>query len=129
MVSRTARRVYFVCAFSLIYLFVIIVAVAFFVVRFHFASALLPAIGWLIEILVWPGVVGIALLWVAMWYFWFSFDSSGWVKKAMWFFLLYFLAPYAQPFYYFFVYRRSSLVKSSSEELHPHVQSKLLARD
>src|ERR1041384_3434419 len=93
MVSRTARRVYFICAFSLIYLFVTTFAVAFFVTRFRFASSFL-ATGWLIEMLIWPGVIGVALLWVAMWYFWFSFDSSGWAKKALWCFLLYFLAPY-----------------------------------
>ena len=123
MASHTARRVYFVCAFSLIYLFASVFAVALFAVRFRFASDVL------LEILIWPGVIGTAILWVAMWYFWFSFDSSSWGKKAVWCFLLYLFAPYAQPLYYLLVYRRSALVKSGATDLQPPVQSKLLPTD
>ena len=56
-----------------------------------------------------PEVVGVALLWVAMWYFWFGFDRSHWFKRALWFLLLFFLAPYGPVFYCFFVYRQQTL--------------------
>lgn len=131
MVSRTARRVYFVCALSTIYLFATRFAIlmAFVTARLSFTSNIPPVTSLLIELLLWPGVIGTAILWVGMWYFWFSFDNSSWSRKAIWCFLLYFLAPLAQPFYYFFVYRRSPLVKSTSDEFHPPVQSKLIPTD
>jgi hypothetical protein len=114
MVSRRARRTYFICALSSLYLLGTAIAIhsAVLSASFSLRSNLPPATVLLIQILVWPGVIGTAILWVAMWYFWFSFDASGYFKKTVWCFLLYFLALFAQAFYYFFVYRRSPLVKS-----------------
>jgi hypothetical protein len=55
---------------------------------------------------IFPSVCGTALLSVAMWYFWFSFDQSSSAKKALWFFPLYLLPSFGPVFYYFLVYRR-----------------------
>jgi len=49
-----------------------------------------------------------------MWYFWFGFDNSGWLKKAIWFLSLYFLLPIGPALYYFFVYRPNAEVASST---------------
>jgi len=59
-----------------------------------------------LRVLLYPEILGTAVLWVAMWYFWFSFDSSHFLKKAAWFLLLIIMGPLSLPFYYFFVYRR-----------------------
>jgi len=53
-----------------------------------------------------PEVVGSALLWVAMLYFWFNFDRSSWLKRALWFPFLFSFIPLAHALYYFFVYRK-----------------------
>jgi len=35
----------------------------------------------------WLCIIGTATLWVAMWYFWFTFDRSQWWKRALWCFV------------------------------------------
>lgn len=59
-----------------------------------------------LEILLLPFIVGSALLWVAMLYFWFGFDQSPWVARSCWFVALYFLFPFGPALYCFLVYRR-----------------------
>lgn len=60
----------------------------------------------MVRLLFFPEIVGAALLWIAMWYFWFSADSSHFLKKAGWFVALLFFAPLGPVLYYFFVFRR-----------------------
>jgi len=78
--------------------------------RFVGASsvAVSPIVLLTVRLLLWPGILGTATLSVAMWYFWFSFDDSSWIKKAIWFFPLYFLLALGPALYYFFVYRKNA---------------------
>ena len=71
-----------------------------------------PLAALLIKGLLWPGIVGRGLLRVAMWYFWFSFDHSGWVKRTIWFLVLFWGITVGPAFYYFFVDRRDEDLKS-----------------
>ena len=59
----------------------------------------------IMRFLLFPEILGAALQWVAMWYFWFTFDQSHYLKKALSFFLLFFLPPFGTLFYYFVTYR------------------------
>ncbi len=104
--SLTARRVYLTCAVLTLALIATSVGVhmAMTVAR---AGALTPAAAALVKVLLYPEILGAALLWIAMWYFWFGFDPSHYLKKALWFMLLAFLAPFGTVIYYFVVYRRS----------------------
>src|SRR5438876_11742531 len=52
-----------------------------------------PAAALVVRFLLWPGMIGTALLCIAMWYFWFNFDDSSWFRKALWFIFLYFTVP------------------------------------
>jgi hypothetical protein len=108
IISRTARRVYFVCALAAFSLFGVLVASHAALnasgVR-SFAS--FPAAALLLRVLLLPGIAGTAMLSIAMWYFWFGFDNSGWLKKAIWFVPLFLFIPIGPAFYYFFVYRRN----------------------
>jgi hypothetical protein len=54
------------------------------------------------------GVLTTAITWVSMLYFWFEFDKSGSVKKAVWFVVLMIAAP-ACPFYCLTTYRHSQV--------------------
>jgi hypothetical protein len=72
--------------------------------------AAFPVAAFVIQVLLWPGIAGAALLSIAMWYFWFGFDNSGWLKKAIWFVPLYLFILIGPAFYYFFVYRRNAEV-------------------
>jgi hypothetical protein len=51
------------------------------------------------------GTAGCAVLWVAMAYFWWSFDRSGAYLKAFWLVLLALLGPVGAVLYHFIVYR------------------------
>jgi hypothetical protein len=72
------------------------------------ATMLTPSAAKLVTMLLFPEIAGAAMLWVAMWYFWFGFDRSSYLKKALWFPFLLFLVPLATAFYYFLVYRRGA---------------------
>lgn len=112
IVSRQARRVYLICSLASLYLLAASIAISAAVIASGFSlnADPPPNAALLIQALIWPGLVGAAILWVAMWYFWFSFDDSNWFKKAVWCCLLFTF--FASPFYYFFVYRRSSRIRT-----------------
>jgi hypothetical protein len=67
-----------------------------------------------IEILLWPVITGTALLNVAMWYLWFCFDRTSWVKRTVWFVVLYMEFPIGSVLYCLFVYRRQQGFRTSS---------------
>jgi hypothetical protein len=73
-----------------------------------------PTTGLIVRLLRWPGILGTAVLSIAMWYFWYGFDNSGWLKKAIWFLPLYFLLAIGPAFDYFFVYRGNDEVATCS---------------
>ncbi len=60
------------------------------------------------------GVLTTAITWVSMLYFWFEFDKSGTVKKAVWFIVLMIAAP-ACPFYCLKTYRHSKVFVPEQE--------------
>jgi hypothetical protein len=60
----------------------------------------------IVRFLLLPEITGTALLWAAMWYFWFGFDQSHYVKKALFFVLLFLVVPLGTLLYYFICYRR-----------------------
>jgi len=103
--SRNAQRIYLVSAVSALALIATMIAV-------HAAMsasgtrALNSAAASLVRTMLFPEVVGAAVLWAGMWYFWFSFDRSHYLYKAMWFTFLFFLIPAGTVAYYFLVYRR-----------------------
>jgi len=106
IISPLARRIYLVCAVLAISLFGTFVAtrlaLAFSGIR---SLGEAPSAELLVKGLIFPGVCGTAVLTVAMWYFWLSFDQSSWVKKAFWFLPLYLLLSIGPALFFFFVYR------------------------
>ena len=105
MYSRAARRVYLIC-------FVLAIALSGTQAGTGAAHAvngsrtLPPATAAVLRLALIPEAIGSGLLWVAMLYFWFSFDQSSWLKSALWFPFLFFFIPLALALYYFFVYRK-----------------------
>jgi hypothetical protein len=92
MVSRAAQRVYLACAILTLALVATLmgVHVAISVAR---VRGLTPDSAVIVKILLFPEIIGAALLWIAMWYFWFGFDRSHFLKKAAWFVALFWFAP------------------------------------
>jgi hypothetical protein len=108
MISRSARGTYLICACAIIALiWTRIVLVAFSIV---YAKRAIAA-GSLAEICLAPivivGWISVGTLWVAMWYFWFSFHRASTLKKLLWFLTLQ-VVPLGTLMYFFGVYYRSS---------------------
>ena len=104
IVSPTARRVYLVSAIFAAF-FLPARLIVFMMARVldpQDSGVLMLTLGRLFLV---PCVFGSAMLWVAMWYHWFSFYQAGWVKKSAWFAAMFFLTPLGATFYYFFAYR------------------------
>jgi hypothetical protein len=110
LVSSTAQRIYFVSALLVVALLATLIGVNAALVASG-ARVLTPTASVLVRVLLFPGIAGEAVLWVAMWYFWFTFDRSHYLKKAVWFFFLSLVAPFGTIAYYLFVYRRRILAE------------------
>jgi hypothetical protein len=103
--SRIAQRVYLVSA---------LLVLAFIATRIGVHTAIAAAgagalnarAASVVRMLLLPEIFGAAILWIGMWYFWFSFDRSHYLQRAIWFALLFFLVPFSTVGYYFLVYRR-----------------------
>jgi len=105
IVSRFASRIYLVCAFlaiafsgTVLGLRVAILSVGHGGIPEPVASIL--GLSMLLEIL------GAALLWTAMLYFWFGFDQSHWLARTFWLVVLCSILPFFWALYYFVIYRR-----------------------
>jgi hypothetical protein len=92
--SRIAQRVYLVSA-SLTLSFIATKIGVHAAISAAGAGALTVKAASVVRVLLLPEVLGAAILWIGMWYFWFSFDHSHYLKKAIWFALLFFLVPLA----------------------------------
>jgi len=114
IVSPRAQQVYFVCALSTLAILAVIVGTVMAIaVSGGNPYAVSPLAALVLRVVLWPCVLGTATLSIAMWYFWFSFDDSGWVRKSVWFVLLYLVIVIGPALYYFFVYRASQALERS----------------
>ncbi len=109
IVSRWAQHLYLACAIAALALFGIMGATLMALSAAGGQSLEGPAAS-IVRGLLLPAVLGTALLYVAMWYFWFNFDQSKVIVKAIWFLLLLFFVLVGPALYYFAIYRRSSVL-------------------
>jgi hypothetical protein len=92
IISRTAQKTYLACALLSLALIATLLGTRM-ATSATGTAYLNSSAAQLLGIVLLPEILGMATLWVAMWYFWFSYDNSNWVKKAAWFVPLYLLAP------------------------------------
>jgi hypothetical protein len=112
--SRTARRVYLVCS---------VLALALAMTQGIGRQTLPPTTATIFRLVLFPEVVGTALLQVAMLYFWFGFDQSSWLKRALWFPFLFLFIPLTHALYYFFVYRKLTCPDPQTSTANPPLHS------
>jgi len=121
LLSPIAQSVYLACA---IFTFALLATL----IGMHWAMATAGATALnenaraVVRFLLFPEIIGAAVLWVAMWYFWFSFDQSHYLKKAVSFFLLFFFAPIGTLIYYFVAYRSAIRADPQSDIATPSVE-------
>jgi hypothetical protein len=112
--SRIAQRTYFLCTLLTLALSATLIGAQAAMTTAR-SSMLSSGSVLALRILFYPEIVGTALLWVAMFYFWFGFDHSHFLKKALWFLALIFISPLGTPSYYFFVYRRYAISEAGTQ--------------
>lgn len=105
LISKTAQRVYLACSALTLALLATSIGVRLALSAAGAVALSSPARS-LVRVLLFPEILGSAMLWIAMWYFWFGFDQSHYLKRAGSFALLFFLAPIGTLVYYFLIYRR-----------------------
>jgi hypothetical protein len=115
LISRIAQRTYFLCALLTLALSATLIGARAAMTTAH-SAMLSPGAALVLRILLYSEIMGTALLWVAMLYFWFGFDHSHFLKKALWFLGFMFMSPLAMPFYYFLVYRRSAVREAAAQQ-------------
>ena len=103
--SQAAQRVYLVCTLlDLALLGTRIGIVAAMAVAG--LSKLPPVTLLIVRVLLFPEVVGSAVLLVGMSYCWFGFDRARYRNRLLWYVLVSLFTLLTMPIYYFFVYRR-----------------------
>jgi hypothetical protein len=105
VLSRVSQHLYFVCALLTLALLATLIGIRV-AMSVAGATALNSDARSLLRFLLFPEIAGAALLWVAMWYFWFGFDRSHYLNRALSFLMLFLLAPIGTLLYYFVTYRR-----------------------
>ena len=107
MFSSLARKTYFVCAGLTLGLMATQMG-ARIAMSSARAMALTPSAALLLKFLLYPEIAGSAILWVAMLYFWFTFDHSRLLKRGLWFPFILLFIPVTLVLYYALVYRRAA---------------------
>jgi len=111
--SRAAQRVYLLCA---------LLDLALLATRIGIIAAMavaglsnLPPVSLMVvRVILFPEVVGSAVLLVGMSYCWFGFDRARYRSRLLWYVLVSLFTLITMPAYYFFVYRR--LVSEQTNE-------------
>jgi hypothetical protein len=106
IVSPVARRVYLFAAISTLMMFGCFFAIVAAVAAAGGGSFIPPAVAFGLRVLLFISALGAAILWVAMFYYWFNFDVSGAWWKTLSLIALFLFGPIAAVGYYFAVYRR-----------------------
>ena len=115
IVSRGAQRLYSCCAIANLYLLAVLVGTRTAMAESGVWSLEdFPGARLLVKSLLWPGIIGTAILAIAMWYFWFTFDESPWGKKAFWFLILFFGFALGPVLFYFFAYRKNPVLAQAT---------------
>ena len=122
MLSRTAQHLYLGCAVLTLALLATLIGTRW-ALTASGTGVLTSEARSVVRFLLFPEIAGTALLWVAMWYFWFGFDKSNYLKKALFFVLLFFFAPLGTLLYYFLTYRR--LVQEAAPATSPRSDARI----
>jgi len=118
IISREAKKFYSICA--IVALFCYLGVLLSTVIALTAASEVViksALLGVFLESILFVGVLAAAIIWVAMWYFWFRFGIEGKAGGALWFLAMVVLGPIGALLYFVVVYRRMPLPSPTKEAL------------
>ncbi len=112
LVSTLAKKVYVASALLTVFFFGLLFAIVFGATTAGGTLAQVPLLASLLKAMLLIGILGAALLWTGMWYFWFRFHPSEGMSKALWAAAFIVMASLGSLLYFVFVYLRSSEVRA-----------------
>ena len=115
LVSAVAKKVYLAACVLTVFFFGLLMAIVAGAAAAGGDLEQSPILAALLKGLLFFGIVGAALLWTGMWYFWFRFHPSDGMSKALWAAAFIVLASFGSLLYFLFVYLRSPEVRALSE--------------
>jgi hypothetical protein len=107
LISPMAKKVYLAAAVLTIFFFGLITTIAFAAGLAGGTLAQSPMLASALKTVLFLSIVGAALLWMGMWYFWYRFHPGSDMSKTLWAALLLVFGPIGALFYFLFVYLRS----------------------
>jgi cytochrome bd-type quinol oxidase subunit 2 len=110
LVSRTARRLYIASAVLSMMMFALLLAIEFAAGAAGGTLQSSPVVSLALKAVLLPGILGTAVLSIAMLYFWIRFHSNERTSKVPWLLLLAWVPVLGPVCYFAFVYLRSPLV-------------------
>jgi hypothetical protein len=115
LVSATAKKVYVAAAALTVFFFGLLFTITFASLLAGGSLAQAPLVASALKTLLFVCILGTALLWIAMWYFWYRFHPSEKMSKALWAGLLLISGPIGALAYFLAVYLRSPEVRSNAK--------------
>jgi hypothetical protein len=118
LTSDTARAVFLVSAVFSAFFFIGVLGLGVAFATSSLGEGTLlhsPSVTTVIWLLLFPGVLGTAIIWVAMWYFWFIFHPAERISSSLWFVVLW-LGPPGALVYFFCVYLRSARLQLAGQQ-------------
>lgn len=116
LTSPVARRIYFVSAILTIFLVGMVLAIVLGAFAAGGTLESSPVLELILRTLLFPGVLGAAVLWIAMWYFWSRHHSGENTAKVPWAIIIWLLGPIGALLYFKFFYLRSPLVRTAPKQ-------------
>jgi hypothetical protein len=116
LISTTAKRVYVAAALLTVFFFALLLTIIFVAIAEAGSLPQLPLLAVFLRGLLFLGVLGNAVLWVGMWYFWFRYHPNDGMSKALWAGLFLILGSIGSLIYFLLVYLRAPEVRASANQ-------------
>lgn len=113
LISATAKRIYIASALLTVFFLGVLLAISFGSFAAGGSLRQSPTAVLLLKLMLFPGILGTAVLWVAMWYYLLLFHPPDSTAKPLWAAALWLLGPVGSLLYFAFHYLRSPLLQTT----------------
>ncbi len=115
LISPTAKKMYVAGAVLTIIFLGLLTTIVFATALAGGTLAESPVLASALKTLLFMSILGAALLWMGMWYFWYRFHKGSDMNKALWAALILVSGPIGALLYFLIVYLRSPEIRSSAK--------------
>jgi hypothetical protein len=115
LISPTAKKVYVASAVLTVFFFGVLMTIVFAAALAGGTLAQAPLLASVLKALLFISLMGTALLWIGMWYFWYRFHPGSDMSKALWAAIILVSGPVGALLYFLAVYLRSPEVRERAK--------------